>query len=152
KVMHGELQKLAAAHLRRERAGHSLQPTDIVHEAFLRLMPQKVHWENRRHFYGIASRMMRRILVDPPPPKRAAKREGPSGEPVSPSRVPDPAGGVDIDVLALHEALSALELLDARQGRIMELKYFAGLTTDEIASAVGVSAATVKRDIDSAVV
>jgi RNA polymerase sigma factor (TIGR02999 family) len=149
-VVHKELRKLAAAYLRRERSGHTLQPTAVVNEAYLRLVPQrKVRWENRAHFYGIAARMMRRILVDHARRKRASKRDLP-GEPVSVSQVPDPAGGREVDVLALNEALSELAALDKRQADIVELRFFGGLTIDEVADAVGVSPATVKRELTTA--
>src|SRR5262249_17912018 len=146
-----ELRKLAASYLRRERAGHTLQPTAVVNEAYLRLIPQRgVHWENRAHFFGIAARMMRRVLVDHARRKGAAKREGPAGDPISLSQVPDPAGGRDVDVLALHDALGELELLDARQAQIVELRYFGGLKIEEIAAVTSVSPATVKRELTTA--
>src|SRR5262245_12164460 len=144
---------LAASHLRRERAGHTLQPTAVVNEAYLRLMPQRgVQWENRAHFFGIAAKMMRRVLVDHARRKRAGKREGFSGEPVSISQVPDPAGGQDIDVLNLHQALDDLAALDPRQAGVVELRYFGGLKIEEIAEAIGVSPATVKRELTTATV
>jgi RNA polymerase sigma-70 factor (ECF subfamily) len=150
-VVQSELRKLAAAYLRRERPGHTLQPTAIVNEAYMRLVPQRgVHWENRAHFFGIAARMMRRILVDHARRKRAAKREGMTGDPITASQVADPSGGQDIDVLALHDALSALAALDARQASIVELRYFGGLTIDEVATSIGVSPATVKRELTTA--
>ena len=96
--------------------------------------------------------MMRRILVDHARRKRAAKRGGFTGDPVSLSQVPDPAGGQDIDVLALHEALSDLAALDPRQGEIVEMRFFGGLTIDEVASSIGVSPATVKRELTTATV
>ena len=152
-VVQGELRRLAASYLRRERAGHTLQPTAVVNEAYLRLMPQRrVHWENRAHFFGIAAKMMRRVLVDHARRKRAGKREGFSGDPVSLSQVPDPAGGQDIDVLNLHQALDDLATLDARQADVVELRYFGGLKIEEIATAIGVSPATVKRELTTATV
>jgi RNA polymerase sigma factor (TIGR02999 family) len=152
-VVQGELRRLAASYLRRERAGHTLQPTAVVNEAYLRLMRQRrVHWENRAHFFGIAAKMMRRVLVDHARRKRAGKREGFSGDPVSLSQVADPAGGQDIDVLNLHNALDDLAALDARQADVVELRYFGGLKIDEIAKVVGVSPATVKRELTTATV
>ena len=152
-VVQGELRRLAAGYLRRERAGHTLQPTAVVNEAYLRLMRQRrVHWENRAHFFGIAAKMMRRVLVDHARRKRAGKREGFSGEPVPPSQVADPNGGQDIDVLNLHYALDDLAALDARQADVVELRYFGGLKIDEIAKAIGVSPATVKRELTTATV
>src|SRR5947199_9610553 len=95
-IVQGELRKLAAAYLRRERGGHTLQPTAVVNEAYLRLVPQRsVHWENRAHFFGIAARMMRRVLVDHARKRKAAKRDGLADEPVSISGVAAPAQGPD---------------------------------------------------------
>jgi RNA polymerase sigma factor (TIGR02999 family) len=152
-VVQGELRRLAAGYLRRERAGHTLQPTAVVNEAYLRLMRQRrVHWENRAHFFGIAAKMMRRVLVDHARRKRAGKREGFSGDPVSLSQVADPNGGQDIDVLNLHDALDDLAALDARQADVVELRYFGGLKIEEIAKTIGVSPATVKRELTTATV
>jgi len=152
-MVQSELRRLAASYLRRERPGHTLQPTAVVNEAYMRLMPQRgVRWENRAHFFGIAAKMMRRVLVDHARRKRAGKREGFSGDPVSVSQVPDPAGGQDIDVLNLHHALDDLALLDKRQADVVELRYFGGLKIEEIAEAIGVSQATVKRELTTATV
>ena len=152
-LVQGELRKLAAGYLRRERAGHTLQPTAVVNEAYLRLMPQRgVRWENRAHFFGIAAKMMRRILVDHARKKNAAKREGFTGDPVSLSQVADPSGGEDVDVLSLHEALSDLAALDARQAEIVELRFFGGLKIEEVAKAIAMSPATVKRELTTATV
>jgi len=148
----GELRRLAAGYLRHER-GRTLQPTAVVNEAYIRLLPQRgVSWENRAHFFGIAAKMMRRVLVDHARRKRAGKREGFSGDPVSLSQVPDPAGGQDIDVLNLHQALDDLAVLDPRQAEVVELRYFGGLKIEEIAEAIGVSQATVKRELTTATV
>jgi RNA polymerase sigma-70 factor (ECF subfamily) len=143
-----ELRRLAAAYLRRERGGHTLQPTAVVNEAYLRLMPQRgVAWENRAHFFGIAAQMMRRVLVDHARKRLAAKRDGLATETVSIAGLPAPAAPVQpIDVLALHEALAALSELDPRQADVVELKYFGGLSEIEIAEVLKVSVATVKRD------
>jgi RNA polymerase sigma factor (TIGR02999 family) len=152
-VVQRELRRLAASYLRRERPGHTLQPTAVVNEAYLRLIPQRgVRWENRAHFFGIAAKMMRRVLVDHARRKRAGKREGFTGDPVSLSQVADPAGGQDIDVLNLHQALDDLAKLDARQADVVELRYFGGLKIEEIAEAIGVSPATVKRELTTATV
>jgi RNA polymerase sigma factor (TIGR02999 family) len=144
----GELRRLAAAYLRREGPGHTLQPTAVVNEAYLRLIPQRgVRWENRAHFFGIAARMMRRVLVDHARRRQAAKRDGLASGPVSISAIAAPAAAVDeIDVLTLHEALSALASLDARQAEIVEMRYFAGLTVEETAEVLKISPATVKRE------
>jgi RNA polymerase sigma factor (TIGR02999 family) len=152
-VVQSELRKLAASYLRRERGGHTLQPTAVVNEAYIRLMPQRrVNWANRAHFFGIAAKMMRRILVDHARRKHAAKREGFTGDPVTLSHVADPAGGQDVDVLALHDALAELGELDQRQAEIVELRFFGGLKIDEVANAIGVSPATVKRELTTATV
>lgn len=144
----GELRRLAAAYVRRERPGGTLQPTAVVNEAYLRLLPQRnVSWENRAHFFGIAAKMMRRVLVDHARRKRAVKRDAGGGDPVTISGVAEPAREADaVDVLALHEALGALADLDARQAQIVEMRYFAGLTVQEIADVLEISPATVKRD------
>ena len=152
-MVQSELRKLAAGYLRRERGGHTLQPTAIVNEAYIRLMPQRgVNWANRAHFFGIAAKMMRRVLVDHARRRRAAKREGFAGDPITLSNVADPAGGENVDVLALHEALAELATLDERQAEIVELRFFGGLKIDEVAEAVGVSPATVKRELTTATV
>jgi RNA polymerase sigma factor (TIGR02999 family) len=152
-LVQAELRKLAAGYLRRERGGHTLQPTAIVNEAYIRMMPQRgVAWANRAHFFGIAAKMMRRVLVDHARRRRAAKREGFAGDPLTLSNVADPVGGENIDVLALHEALAELATLDERQAEIVELRFFGGLKIDEVAEAVGVSPATVKRELTTATV
>jgi RNA polymerase sigma factor (TIGR02999 family) len=146
-----ELRQLAAAYLRRERPGHTLQPTALVNEAYIRLVGQRrVHWQNRTHFYGIAAQAMRRVLVDYARRRRAAKRDGMTSEPLTLSGMPDPRGAQDIEVLALHEALTDLAALDSRQAQIVELRYFGGLTIDEIAQAQTISQATVKRELATA--
>jgi RNA polymerase sigma factor (TIGR02999 family) len=130
-----ELRRLAAAYLRRERQGHTLQPTAVVNEAYLRLVQQRpARWENRAHFFGIAASMMRRVLVDHARRKRAAKRDGVTDSPVTISGVADRPAGVDpVDLIDLHEALNELATLDARQADIVEKRYFGGLTVEEIA-------------------
>jgi RNA polymerase sigma factor (TIGR02999 family) len=144
----GELRRLAASYLRRERGGQTLQPTAVVNEAYIRLLPQRgVSWENRAHFFGIAAKMMRRVLVDHARRRHAAKRDAGPAEPVSISGVASPEREVDqIDVLALHDALSKLGELDRRQSEIVEMRFFAGLTVEEIAQVLEISPATVKRE------
>jgi RNA polymerase sigma-70 factor (ECF subfamily) len=144
----GELRRLAAGYLRRERGGQTLQPTAIVNEAYIRLLPQRgVSWENRAHFFGIAAKMMRRVLVDHARRRHAAKRDAGPADPVSISGVASPAREADpIDVLALHDALSKLAGLDPRQSEIVEMRFFAGLTVEEIAEVMEISTATVKRE------
>jgi RNA polymerase sigma-70 factor (ECF subfamily) len=149
-LVYNELRRRAAGHLRRDRRDHTLQPTALVHEAYLRLIGQRdVDWQSRTHFFALASRMMRRILVDHARTRAAAKR--PEGQ----LRVTfdgdlasvDPRG---FDLLMLDEALSELSHLDNRQGNIIELCYFGGLTEAEIASALSVSRSTVARELRSA--
>jgi len=144
----GELRRLAASYLRRERGGQTLHPTAVVNEAYIRLLPQRgVSWENRAHFFGIAAKMMRRVLVDHARRRHAAKRDAGPAEPVSISGVASPAREADhVDVLALHDALSKLAELDSRQSEIVEMRFFAGLTVEEIAQVQGISTATVKRE------
>jgi RNA polymerase sigma factor (TIGR02999 family) len=144
----GELRRLAASYLRRERGGQTLQPTAVVNEAYIRLLPQRgVSWENRAHFFGIAAKMMRRVLVDHARRRHAAKRDAGPADPVSISGVASPEREVDqVDVLALHDALSKLATLDPRQSEIVEMRFFAGLTVEEIAEVLEIAPATVKRD------
>ena len=145
-----ELRRIAAGYMRRERPDHTLQPTALVNEAYLRLVEDEVAWEGRAHFYGIAARVMRQILVDHARKRQAAKRGAGRRTDRSVSQVPDPAGGGEIDVLALHLALEELEQLDPRQARIVELRYFGGLTEEEVARATDLSAATIRRQVASA--
>jgi RNA polymerase sigma factor (TIGR02999 family) len=151
-VVYGELRRRAAAYLRRERRDHTLQPTALVNEVYLRLVDQRrAVWQNRAQFYGVAAQMMRRILVDHARKRHAAKRDVGNNEPVSLTIVPAPAPGIDeVEVLEIHDALEALARLDARQAKIVEMKYFAGLTIEEIAEVLEIAVATVKRDWKSA--
>jgi RNA polymerase sigma factor (TIGR02999 family) len=148
-LVYDELRKMARGQLKLERRRHTLQATDLVHEAFMRLVDQKGGWRNRHHFYGIAVTCMRRILVDHARRKQAAKR-------------PPRAGAVDLDdtviaaqtpidtILAVDEAMDHLARTEPRQAKVAELKYFGGMEVPEIARVLGVSAATVKRDWSSA--
>jgi RNA polymerase sigma factor (TIGR02999 family) len=144
-LVYRELRQLAASCLRKERSGHTLQPTALVHEAYLRLVDQSCpNWEGRSHFYGVAARLMRQILVDHARNKRAAKRAGvllPLDQAVSFERC---RSG---DLLALDSGLTALEKIDPRKCKAVELHYFGGLSTEEIAQALKVSAMTVRRDL-----
>ena len=149
-VVQPELRRIAAAYLRRERRDHTLQPTALINEAYVRLLRGRgERWEHRAHFYGGAARVMRQILVDHARRRAAAKRAGRRVD-RSLSRVPDPSHGRDVDVLALHHALSDLANLDPRQAQIVELRYFGGLTEEEVAAVVKVSPATVRRDVAAA--
>ena len=146
-IVYADLRRVAAGYMRREAPGHALQPTALVHEAYVRLIDQKqVKWRNRAHFFGVAAGMMRRILVDNARRRRAEKRGG-DWERVTlagDEAAPDSPGG--IDVLALHDALERLATFDPQQARIVELRYFGGLTIEETGEVVGISAATVVRE------
>jgi RNA polymerase sigma-70 factor, ECF subfamily len=145
-LVYEELRRLAAHHLRREQAGHTLQPTALVHEAYLRLTDQrKADWKNRAQFIGLAAGMMRRILVNHAR-DRAAKKRGGGAKQVSLSLVESPSGRPDMELIALEDALGRLAALDPRKSRVVELKFFGGLTTGEIAEVLDVSTATVERD------
>jgi RNA polymerase sigma factor (TIGR02999 family) len=145
-LVYDDLKRQALRYMQRELPGHALQPTALVHEAYLRLIDQRhVKWRNRAHFFGVAAGMMRRILVDQARLRRAEKRGG-QWERVT--LVGDePAGAAaDVDVLALHESLERLASFDPRQEQIVELRYFGGLTIPEVAEVVGISEATVVRE------
>ena len=145
-VVYDELRRLAASYMRRERQDHTLQSTALVNEAYLKLVDQKnVVWQNRAHFFGIAAQMIRRILVDHARAHKAEKRGGGAGV-----LSLDEAIGVperrDVEILSLNDALTRLSELDPQQGRIVELRFFTGLSIEETAEVVGVSPATVKRE------
>jgi RNA polymerase sigma factor (TIGR02999 family) len=144
--IYGELRGLARYYLRQERSGLTLQPSDLVHEAFLRLVDEKdIDWKNRAHFFGVAAMRMRHILVDHARGRQAAKRGG--GEfRLSLSKADRQAEEPDVNLLALDDALQRLESLDPQKAQIVELRYFGGLTIEETAEALRVSPATVKRD------
>ena len=145
-LVYGELRRLANFYLSKERPGHTLQPTALVHEAYLRLINQQsVNWKNRAHFFGLAAQMMRRILTNHARDRAADKRGGKS-ERVSLSRVAASSELKDIELIALDDALKQLSKRDSRKGRIVELKFFAGLTTEEIAEILQISPATVRRE------
>ncbi len=144
-VVYNELHDLASHFMRKERQDHTLQPTALVHEAYLRLIDQRSgSWQNRSHFFGIAAQAMRRILVDHARRKRAWKREG--GERVTLEESVAESPQQSVDVLALNDALDKLAALDARQAKVVELRFFGALDIEETAKALGVSPATVKRD------
>ena len=151
RALHGELRRIAAAYMRRERPDHTLQPTALVNEAYLRLIKEPgVTWQDRGHFFGIAARMMRQILVDHARKRRARKRGLGARDDRSVSRLADPSSGEDIDVLALHEALTDLAALDPRQAEIVELRYFGGLTEAEVADIKQLSPVTIRREVAAA--
>jgi RNA polymerase sigma factor (TIGR02999 family) len=145
-LVYDDLRRLAAGYMGREAPGHSLQPTALVHEAYVRLIDQRrVQWRNRAHFFGVAANMMRRILVDHARKMRAEKRGG-AAERVTLTADDVAAPDQSLDVLALHESLERLAAFDPQQERIVELRYFGGLTIEETAEVVGVSPATVVRE------
>src|ERR687883_1107147 len=145
-VVYDELRRQAARYLRREQAGHTLQTTALIHEAYVRLVDQRnVQWQNRAHFFGIAAQMMRRILVDHARTKKRAKRGG-SEVRVSLSEATVAAKDQELDVVALDEALERLAQIDEQQSRVVELRFFSGLSVEETAEVMDISKATVKRD------
>ncbi|MCM3877095.1 MAG: ECF-type sigma factor [Thermoanaerobaculia bacterium] len=143
-LVYAELRRLAASQMRRERSDHTLQPTALVHEAYVKLVDQHLAWKDRSHFFGVAARAMRQVLVDHARRKHARKRSGgfevpiESAEPSVPPRA--------LDLLALDQALHRLAEFDARQAHLVELRVFAGLTVEEIAKAMDCSPATASRD------
>ena len=145
-LVYDDLHRLARGHLARERGGHTLQPTALIHEAYLRLMGhQGLDWQGRTHFFALAATTMRRILVSHARKHRSAKR-GRGGVSVTLCEDHAVAEARDVDLLALDAALTKLETIDARQCRVVELRYFGGLTIEETAAELGISPATVKLD------
>jgi RNA polymerase sigma factor (TIGR02999 family) len=145
-LVHHELRRIARRHMAGERAGHSLQPTALVNEAYLRLVDLKrIHWQSRAHFFAMAARIMRRVLVDLARGKGYQKRGG-GAERVTLIEDHLPAKEPGYELIALDDALESLAKLDERKSRVVELRYFAGLTVEETAEALGVSRLTVIRD------
>ena len=145
-LVYAELRRVAARQLRRERAGHSLQPTALVHEVYLRLVDQKrVDWQNRAHFFGVSAQIMRRILVDHARRRKANKR-GDDLQCVSMGRDVEAPARDEISVLALDRALDRLQGVDGGLARIVELRAFGGLTIEEAAHVLKVSPSTAKRE------
>jgi RNA polymerase sigma factor (TIGR02999 family) len=145
-VVYGELRRMAARYLRRERAGHTLQPTALVHEAFLKLIDQRdVHWQSRAHFFGVSAQLMRRILVDHARERAAGKRGG-GCQHVALDNAFAISASNQIDIIAVDDALHRLASVDPDQVRLVELRFFAGLTIDETAEVLGWSSASVKRE------
>jgi RNA polymerase sigma-70 factor (ECF subfamily) len=146
-LVYKELRQIASSYLREERQGHTLQPTALVHEAYLRLVDQsKPSWQNRSHFFGVAARLMRQILVDHARRKHAHKRAG-SKVKVSLEEVVSFQRDRSRVLVALDSGLCALEKIDARKCKAVELRYFGGLSIEEIAQVLDVSAITVRRDL-----
>ena len=145
-LVESELRRLARTYMARERRGHTLQPTALLNEAFLRLThTRRIHWEDRAHFVGIAAKLMRRVLVDHARARNCHKRAG-EGQKLTLIDAPGPAPPPPIDLLALDRALDALAAVDLRKSRVIELRFFGGLTVEETATALHVSADTIKRD------
>jgi len=150
-LVYAELHRLAASYLSRERADHTLQPTALVNEAYLRLIDQNaVAWENRAQFFGIAAQMMRRILVNHARDRHAEKRGGPDILRVSLDDAISFFEERDVNLVALDEALTRLEQMDPQQSQIVELRFFGGLTIEEVAAQLHTSPATVKREWSTA--
>jgi RNA polymerase sigma factor (TIGR02999 family) len=146
-LVYEELRRLAHRHLRNERQDHTLQSTALVHEAYFRLVGQNFpEWEGRAHFFAIAAQLMRQILVDYARSRRAAKRGSGVGMVMLDDLEALPPTPKDVDVVALNDALNTLAELDPRQTRVVELRFFAGLSLEEISEVMGIGSATVQRD------
>lgn len=144
-VVYDELRRVAQRHMRRERPDHSLTPTALVHEAYLKLIDQRrVEWQNRAQFFAVAARVMRRVLVDHARARATAKRA--AGLNIALDDVDVSTAPLDVDILAIDAALDELAAVDDRQSQLVELRFFAGLTVEETATALGVAPITVKRD------
>ena len=149
-LVYTRLRELAASYLRRERPDHILQPTELVHEAYLRLVDQtSPNWQSRAHFYGVAARLMRQILVDHARQRQARKRTG-NNVKVSLDQALSFQKERPADLIALDLSLNALEKIDARKCKAVELRYFGGLSLEETAEALDVSVITVRRDLKMA--
>ena len=146
-LVYDQLRRLANSYLRKERSNHTLQPTALVHEAYLRLVGQnEIEWQNRAHFFGISARLMREILIEYARAKNRQKRGGEFRTQIALDDAVSFSSQNELDVVAVDEALTKLEALDERQARIVEMKFFGGLTVEEIAEVLDISAATVKRE------
>jgi len=146
-MVYGELRRLAVNYMRRERADHTLQPTALVHEAYLQLVRQdRVQWQNRAHFFAIAAQQMRRITVKHARWHHAQKRGGQAVHLTLDEQLIRGTTGKVVEILALDEALERLMAFDPRQGKIVELRFFGGLTIEEAAASMELSSATVKRE------
>lgn len=145
-LVYGELRRIARGRLRHEQAGHTLAPTELVHEAYLKLVPiRNVDWQSRAHFYAIASRAMRNVLIDHAVRRSAAKRGGGAHAVTLDEEGSSREEPLD-DLIALGQALERLEQIEPRQARVVECRFFGALSLDETAEALGISAATVSRD------
>lgn len=150
-LVYDELRRLANSYLIRERVNHTLQPTALVHEAFIKLIGHtEIDWEDRAHFFGICARLMRQILIDHARGKNRQKRGGEFATQIAFGDGISFAVDSPIDVIAVDEALTRLEILDERQAKIVELKFFGGLTVEEVGEVLAISPATVKREWSTA--
>jgi RNA polymerase sigma factor (TIGR02999 family) len=147
-VVYAELHRQAANYLRRERIGHTLQATALINEAYLKLIDQReVNWKNRAHFFGIAAQAMRRILVDHAKARHRNKRGGVAENlPLEAAEFATSRNGTAVDLIALDDALNRLASLDERQARVVELRFFSGMSVEETAEALSISTATVKNE------
>lgn len=149
--VYAELRRLAGGHLSGERSDHTLQPTALVHEAYMKLIAQReTEWQDRAHFFGIASRLMREILIDHARSKNRHKRGGEFKTQIELDAAVSYEQSQQLDVIAVDDALTKLEALDERQAKIVEMKFFAGMTIEEIGEVLDISPATVKREWTSA--
>ncbi len=145
-AFYDELKRLARYHMSRERQSHTLQPTALVHEAYLKLIDQRtLDWQNRAQVLGVASELMRRLLVNHARDRKAEKRGG-EFQQVSISVAADAAQSQDVDLIALNDCLDELAAFDERKSKVVEMKFFGGLTTNEIAEVLEISDATVERE------
>lgn len=145
-LVYDELRRIARNYLQRERPGHTLQSTALVNEAYVRLVAQDFpHWQNRAHFFAVAAQLMRQILVDYARSHRAFKRGGDVYK-VTLDEAVEQAQAADVDIIALDDALKSLADMDPQQSRVVELKFFAGLSIEDTAEVLGISSSTVKRD------
>jgi len=150
-LVYDELRRLANSYLRKERVNHTLQPTALVHEAYLRLLGQnRIEWQNRAHFFGVSARLMREILIEYARGKNRLKRGGEFKTQIALDEAVSFSDQNRLDVVAVDDALSKLEQFDRRQARIVEMKFFGGLTIEEIGEVLDISPATVKREWSSA--
>ena len=145
-LVYNELRRIANHYLQAERSDHTLQSTALVHEAYVRLAEQDLpQWQNRAHFFAVAAQLMRQILVDHARSHRASKRGGNVYKMALDEAEEEPLA-VDVDIIALDDALKSLGEMDPQQSRVVELKFFGGLSIEDTAEALGISASTVKRD------
>jgi RNA polymerase sigma factor (TIGR02999 family) len=149
-LVYDEMRRLAHRYLRRERPGHTLQSTALVHEAFVRLTGNRPPpWEDRAHFFGIAAHLMRQILVEYARSRNAGKRGGAAIK-LALDNVEEPSAKADLDIVALDDALNDLARIDPQQSRVVELRFFSGLSIEDTAQVLGISESTVKRDWNTA--